>query len=477
MNSQVSVPAAPLPTEASTAAAKQEAGASSPSFLCGKDFSSQCQQNPSLAAGAEKRACRSSSDAASTTSGDGAREDELVSGSDGAESSSEALLQFFGVGEMVEQLQQCEAAAEAARAVGEQLLTQGLLNAAGFPLQPQLSHWKAQLERLHSTPPLTLSRGSSQWVAQSQRRPACSQPKPASSPSPPSTSVPSVESLAALLLAACESLAKPGALKMSAAELQVEIERLECLTKALDEAQKRAVAAPQPSLQQMEALLAMLSEEEVLFLLSQSGLLLHPPSAGPSASGNSSVQKSAVSSRPVSSRLCGSVLERRVRSGSASGIDVSAERGPSDFEGVVAALRREDTSAAWRERLRLGRPGRALRRLDAFKREAEDVFKGQQNSTVMAILSSVDSAIRGVRGVTLQPEELDRRILTLIARVLPLKGEDAKAVEAMLDMEAVLQAREDFLSRPRRGNFLDLISLAKMCKHIPGVCFDKWNLG
>lgn len=121
---------------------------------------------------------------------------------------------------------------------------------------------------------------------------------------------------------------------------------------------------------------------------------------------------------------------------------------------------------------------RMSRRLECFRREAEEALRGQHNATVMSIFSAIDSHIRSFRGGSMSPSELDLRIMTVIDKCLPLQGDEAKAVEAVLDMVSVRRLKATLEGRPRsNGAFLDLIALSKLCRHIPGVCFDKWNLG
>lgn len=118
------------------------------------------------------------------------------------------------------------------------------------------------------------------------------------------------------------------------------------------------------------------------------------------------------------------------------------------------------------------------RRLECFRREAEEALRGQHNATVMGIFGAIDSHIRSFRGGSMSPSELDLRIMTVIDKCLPLQGDEARAVEAILDMATVRSLKATLEGRPRSdGAFLDLIALSKLCRHIPGVCFDKWNLG
>ncbi|KAL8275034.1 hypothetical protein Esti_001090 [Eimeria stiedai] len=121
---------------------------------------------------------------------------------------------------------------------------------------------------------------------------------------------------------------------------------------------------------------------------------------------------------------------------------------------------------------------RMSRRLESFRREAEEALRGQQNAVVISIFSLIDGQTRRLRGGTMTPSELDLRIMMVIDRCLPLKGSEAKAVEAVLNMAAVRKLKASLEGVPRtKGTFLDLVTLSKVCKHIPGVCFDKWNLG
>ncbi|KAL8448324.1 hypothetical protein Emed_003854 [Eimeria media] len=121
---------------------------------------------------------------------------------------------------------------------------------------------------------------------------------------------------------------------------------------------------------------------------------------------------------------------------------------------------------------------RMSRRLESFRREAEEALRGQQNAVVMSIFSLIDGQTRRLRGGSMTASELDMRIMMVIDKCLPLKGSDAKAVEAVLNMTAVRQLKASLEGVPRSSEtFLDLVSLSKVCKHIPGVCFDKWNLG
>ncbi|OEH73714.1 AP2 domain transcription factor AP2X-11 [Cyclospora cayetanensis] len=121
---------------------------------------------------------------------------------------------------------------------------------------------------------------------------------------------------------------------------------------------------------------------------------------------------------------------------------------------------------------------RMSQRLESFRREAREALKSQQNATVMEIFGCIDSHIRTLRGCPMSPLELDQWIISVVDKCLPLKGEDAQAVEAVLDMEGIRKLKASLHSRPHSGEaFLDLIALSRLCKHIPGVCFDKWNLG
>ncbi|KAL8444944.1 hypothetical protein Emag_005264 [Eimeria magna] len=121
---------------------------------------------------------------------------------------------------------------------------------------------------------------------------------------------------------------------------------------------------------------------------------------------------------------------------------------------------------------------RMSRRLESFRREAEEALRGQQNAIVMSIFSLIDGQTRRLRGGSMTPSELDLRIMMVIDQCLPLQGSEAKAVEAVLNMAAVRQLKASLEGVPRTSEtFLDLVALSKVCKHIPGVCFDKWNLG
>ena len=127
---------------------------------------------------------------------------------------------------------------------------------------------------------------------------------------------------------------------------------------------------------------------------------------------------------------------------------------------------------------RVPKKSRMSRRLEWFRREAEEALRGQQNVTVMTIFSTMDGHIRNLRGGSMSPSELDQRIMTVLDKCLPLEGVEAKAVEAVLDMNTVRKLKASMEERPRNGGaLLDLIALSKLCRHIPGVCFDKWNLG
>ncbi|KAL8433075.1 hypothetical protein Efla_006274 [Eimeria flavescens] len=156
---------------------------------------------------------------------------------------------------------------------------------------------------------------------------------------------------------------------------------------------------------------------------------------------------------------------------SASGLVTSASRATENGLGSCLSLSRRRGPA-------VSKQSRMSRRLESFRRDAEEALRGQHNSTVMNIFSIIDGQTRRLRGGSMSASELDMRIMAVIDRCLPLEGSEAKAVEAVLNMAAVRELKGSLEGVARsEGTLLDLITLSKVCKHIPGVCFDKWNLG
>lgn len=185
--------------------------------------------------------------------------------------------------------------------------------------------------------------------------------------------------------------------------------------------------------------------------------------------GNETSKTECVISSPSSSSLTvNSALGLRCTGSDALVMGPPTGRPPNALGGLRALNRRQGAA----------KQSRMTWRLESFRREAEEALRWQHNATVMNIFSTIDSHIRSFRGGTMSPSELDLRIMAVIDKCLPLQGDEARAVEAVLDMATVRRLKATLKGRPKNsGAFLDLIALSKLCRHIPGVCFDKWNLG